>query len=120
MSEKIKFNILKYAGEPTPYDKGSYIFKKGDPGDSMFVVTHGEVDILDDGKQIDSLSDGEIFGEMAMIDKVERSADAVAKTDCEILKVDETRFQYMVQNNPDFAMEVIRMVVARLRKNMAR
>ena len=119
MTEKIQFKILKFAGEPKPYNKGSSIFKKGDPGDSLFVVTHGEVDIVADGKVIDHLVDGEMFGEMAMIDKVERSADAIASIDCEIVQIDEARFNYMVKNNPEFAMDVIRMVSTRLRAQMA-
>lgn len=119
MSEKIKFNILKHAGDPKPFDAGSSIFKKGDPGDSMFVVTHGEVDIVSDGKVVDHLSDGEIFGEMALIDKEKRSADAVAKTDCEIVVIDEPRFLYMTENTPMFALRVMRMVTARLRERMA-
>ena len=84
----------------------------------MYVVTHGEVDIVSDGKVIDHLEDGELFGEMAMIDKVSRSADAIAVRDCEIVQIDEARFRYMVEHNPDFAMDVIRMVTARLRTQM--
>jgi CRP-like cAMP-binding protein len=119
MTEKIKFNILKHAGEPTPYDAGSTIFKSGEPGDSMFVVTHGEVDIMVDGNVIDHLTDGEVFGEMSLIDKVPRSADAVASTDCEIVKIDETRFLYMTENTPMFALKLMRIITARLRERMA-
>lgn len=119
MSEKIKFNILKHAGEPKPYDKGTHIFKQGDPGDSMFVITHGEVDIVLDGKVVDQLGDGEMFGEMSLIDKDPRSADAVAKTDCEIVTIDEPRFLYMTEHTPMFALRVMRMVTARLRERMS-
>lgn len=119
MSEKIKFNILKHAGEPTLYNAGSIIFKCGDPGDSMFVVTRGEVDIKADGKVIDHLTDGEVFGEMSLIDKVPRSADAVASTDCEIVKIDEARFLYMTENTPMFALKLMRIITSRLRDRMA-
>lgn len=119
MSEPIQFNILKYAGVPTPYDRGAYIFKKGEPGNSLFVITHGEVDILVDGTVVDQLKDGELFGEMALIDGAARSADAVAHSDSEIVEIDETRFKYMSQNNPDFALDVMRVITARLRDRIA-
>lgn len=118
MSEKIKFDILKHAGDPKPYNKGSHIFKKGDPGDSMFIVTHGEVDIISDGQTVDHLADGEIFGEMTLIDKETRSADAVASIDSEILEIDEARFLYMTENAPTFALKVMRMITSRLRERM--
>jgi CRP-like cAMP-binding protein len=119
LSEKIKFNILKHAGESTPYNAGSTIFTSGEPADSMFVVTRGEVDIMADGKVIDHLTDGEVFGEMSLIDKVPRSADAVASTDCEIIKIDEARFLYMTENTPMFALKVMRIITSRLRDRMA-
>ena len=119
MSSKIKFKILKSAANATPYTAGSTIFKKGDPGDSMFVVASGEVDIVVEGKVVDSLTEGDAFGEMALIDKQNRSADAVAKTDCEVIAIDEKRFLFMTDHTPRFALQVMRLVAARLRERMA-
>ena len=107
MSEKIKFNILKYAGTPKPYDKGSHIFKKGDPGDSMFVVTHGEVEILSDGKVVDHLTDGEIFGEMALIDKAPRSASVTTLEESKILKIARTDFFQIIRDKPPLATKLL-------------
>ena len=119
MSSKVRFNILKYAGNPTAYDEGSHVFKKGDPGASFFVITHGTVDILANGKVITELESGELFGEMSLIDGEPRSADAVARTDSEIVEIDEARFRYMTENNPDFALDVLRVVTSRLRQRVA-
>jgi CRP-like cAMP-binding protein len=119
MRNKIKFNILKYAGEPIDYPAGSKVFSQGDPGDSMFVVVKGKVDIMAGDKVVDSLEDGDIFGEMALIDNQARSADAVAATDCSLVKIDERRFLYMTDNTPRFALQVMRMVAFRLRDRMA-
>lgn len=119
MSDKIKFSILQHAGEPSRFNVGAYIFKQGDPGDCMFVVTTGEVDILVDGKIVDQLTEGEVFGEMSLIDMEPRSADAVARTDSEIVQIDKRRFLYMTENNPIFALKLMQMVTARLRGRMA-
>ncbi len=118
MSDKIRFNILQYAGTPTPYNAGSYVFKKGDPGECLYVVTHGEVEILVNGQVVQQLGDGELFGEMALIDGETRSADAVAVKDSEIMEIDETRFKYMTQNNPDFALDILRVITSRLRERI--
>ena len=119
MSNKIKFNILKHAGDPIEYAAGSTIFSKGDPGDSMFVVVKGKVDISVDGQVVDSLDDGDIFGEMSLIDNQDRSADAVAGSDCTLVKIDERRFLYMTDHTPRFALQVMRLVADRLRERMA-
>ena len=119
MSNKIRFNILKHAGDALPYSAGDRIFTKGDPGDSMFVISSGEVNIVADGKVVDHLTAGEVFGEMSLIDRVARSADAVAHTDCVLIKINEQRFLYMTEHTPMFALQVMRMVTARLRERMA-
>lgn len=119
MSDKIKFKILRNAQDATKYPAGSTIFKKGDAGDTMFVVASGEVDIMADGKVVDTLSEGDLFGEMSLIDKQKRSADAVAKTDCALICIDENRFLFMTDHTPRFALQVMRLVAARLRERMA-
>lgn len=119
MSNKIKFKILKHAGDPIPYLAGATIFSKGDPGDSMFVVVEGRVDIIVDGEVVDTLEDGDIFGEMSLIDNQDRSADAVAGTDCSLVSIDEQRFIFMTDHTPRFALQVLRLVARRLRDRMA-
>lgn len=118
MSEKIKFNILKYAGNPVKFEAGSVIFKKGDPGDSMYAIAEGNVDIVAQGKTVDELNDGDIFGEMSLINGEARSADAFAKTDCSLVCIDESSFLFMTENTPRFALQVMRLVTERLRARM--
>lgn len=119
MTEKIKFKILKNTADAIAYPAGSVIFKNGEEGDCMYAVASGEVDIIVDGKVVDQLSDGELFGEMAIIDKQPRSADAVARTDCTIVRIDEKKFLFMTDHTPRFALQVMRLVAARLRERMA-
>ena len=119
MSQKIKFNIIKTPGNYDDYKAGDTIFKKGDPGETMFAIASGEVDIVVEGKVVDQLSQGDIFGEMSLIDNQPRSADAVAKTDCAIVTIDEKRFLFMTDHTPRFALQVMRLVAQRLRERMA-
>ena len=118
MSQKIKFNISNRPGNHDEYKAGDTIFKKGDPGETMFALASGEVDIIIDGNVVDQLSEGDIFGEMALIDFQPRSADAVAKTDCAIVTIDEKQFLFMTEQTPSFALQLMRLVASRLRERL--
>ena len=91
------------------------IFEEGDQGDCMFIVKEGVVDLLYKGKFLATVEKGGIFGEMALIDFLPRSATAVAKTDCVLVPVDEKHFSRLVQETPAFALQVMRVLVQRLR-----
>ena len=85
----------------------------------MYVVASGEVDIQINGKSVDSLSEGELFGEMALIEHQARSADAIAKDNCSLIHINERRFLFMTENTPSFALQVMRLVASRLRERMS-
>jgi CRP-like cAMP-binding protein len=91
------------------------IFKEGEPGDCMYIVKEGEVDLYYKGKFLATVEKGGIFGEMALIDYLTRSATATARTDCQLIPVDEKHFSRLVQETPAFALQVMRVLVQRLR-----
>ena len=71
----IDFQLLANAGfPPAGFASGDIIFAEGDKGDKMYVVRAGEVEIERDGKVVETLSSGGIFGEMALIDGSPRAA----------------------------------------------
>jgi CRP-like cAMP-binding protein len=98
------------------FASGAEIFKEGSKGDKMFVVCSGEVSIERAGKVIESLSNGDIFGEMALIDGSPRSATARAKTDCRIAPITEQAFLKLLLETPLFALTVMRTLADRLRR----
>jgi CRP-like cAMP-binding protein len=57
-----------------------------------------------------------VFGEMALIDDAPRTASAVAKSDCRVLRIDARRFQSLVQKTPDFALQIMAVMAERLRR----
>jgi len=97
---------------------GETIFAEGQPADVMFAVLEGEVEIFKHGKVLETISPGGIFGEMAIIDGLPRSASAIARTDCNLAAVDGKRFTLLVQQTPYFAIEIMQMLTERLRRNM--
>jgi CRP/FNR family transcriptional regulator, cyclic AMP receptor protein len=98
------------------YPAGHRFFTAGDEGEVMFVVTDGEVEIILRDKVLETVHSGGIFGELALIDHRERSADVIAKTDVKASAIDQKRFMYLVRNHPFFALEVMKIMSDRLRK----
>ena len=109
-------NLFLNAAHTAEYAAGQTIFTVGDPGDVMYGVADGEVEILAGGEVIENLGPGDFFGEMAIIEHLPRSAEARAKTDCTLAAVDEKNFTFMVQEAPFFAMAVLRKLSMRLRR----
>ena len=107
---------VRVADDFEAYTAGQPIFTAGQPGDTMYVVKEGEVEVVINGKVIDTVGPGGILGEMALIDKRPRSATAIAKTDCKLVSVNEQRFQRLVQQTPHFALQVMKVMAQRLRQ----
>jgi CRP-like cAMP-binding protein len=106
--------------ETTGYAAGQFICKKGDAGETMYIVMEGEVEIRDDSILLEVAGPGAPVGELALIDDEPRSASLVAKTDCRLVPVDRRRFQYMVQETPFFGLAVMKVLADRLRSKNVR
>lgn len=113
-------NILSLFNKETDvkqFQAGQTIFERGDPANEMFIIKSGHVKVRvkdDDSELI--IGPGELLGEMALIDDCPRSATAIAKTDCELIPVDEKRFTFLVQQTPNFSIHVMQLLVERLRR----
>ncbi len=112
--------LVRFAEDYRSFTRGETIFTQGDAGDCMYAIKEGEVDVLVNGAVVETLGEGSIFGEMALIDTNPRSATVVARTDCKLVPINESRFKYLVQQTPFFAIEVMRVMARRLRQMDAR
>lgn len=112
----VDFTLLARATEDTrTFGAGEIIFREGDAGTEFFVVKSGKVAIRHGNKTLQLLGEGEIFGEMALIDSAPRSATVVAETDTVVVPVSEKQFLFMTSESPYFALNVMRVLVRRLR-----
>lgn len=106
--------IFRHA-EATVYPAGAVIFREGDPGEHLYAIQEGRVELRVGGHVLAVLDAGEIFGEMALIDQVPRSATAVALGESRIAAIDRRRFLFLVQNTPFFSLQVMHVMAGRLR-----
>ena len=112
----IDFRILAGAGVPVrEFKAGDVIFGQGDEAKELFVIQNGKVEIRLDNRVLETLSDYNIFGEMALIDAAPRSATAVAVSDVKLVPVGEKQFLFLISHTPHFALNVLRVMARRLR-----
>lgn len=116
--------LLQNCGNPryatvSEYQSGDVIFSVGDTGDYLALVLNGQVEIKRHGKTVSIIESGSIFGEMGLIDRVPRSADALARSHCRVAKLREGQFTSMLETTPHFALSMMRILTDRLRSSTA-
>jgi CRP/FNR family transcriptional regulator, cyclic AMP receptor protein len=107
-------SIFQKQPEPKIFVVSQVIFEEGQPGDVMYGILEGEVDISVNGKVVETIKPGDVFGTGALIGINNRTYTATAKTDCKLAFLDEQRFLFAVQETPVFALLVMRSYSQRL------
>ncbi len=102
------------------YHDGEIIFKEGDRGEAMYVIQAGKVRITRDGPSgeitLGLLGSGEIFGEMALFDRLPRSATAIASGDARILSVDRKKLFPTISKDPTLLFKILETMSQRIRR----
>ena len=100
------------------YESNEFIFKQGDPGDLMYLVQAGEVEVLQDlgghENQVAVLERGDFFGEMAVLEEEARTHSVRTLTNAKLIKIDRAGFQKMLVRNAEIAVRMIRKLSTRL------
>ncbi|MGB8167431.1 MAG: cyclic nucleotide-binding domain-containing protein [Chthoniobacteraceae bacterium] len=107
---------------------GDIIVKQDELGDCMYVLVSGEAKVLHHsaGRDIDlaTLTEGDFFGELALVDEGARSADVLAVGDCTLLRIDQGVISAVAGVYPTAAFKFLiaigRIMVSRLRKSNQR
>lgn len=102
---------------------GEVLASEGDPGDAMFAIVSGELDIVKRSRNADipiaRLGPGEIVGEMAVLESRPRNATVRAATDACVIRIGRDVVLELVQTRPAASISIIRTVTARLRSTEA-
>ena len=100
------------------YKAGQTLFSSGDPADRLYFLVSGTVELPEVGR---TLQAGQMFGEIAFFAPGrKRSSSAQCTSDCTLLSIDEDTFKQLVYQNPDFGLEVVRLVAGRLSDDIQR
>ncbi|MCX6133441.1 MAG: cyclic nucleotide-binding domain-containing protein [Ignavibacteriales bacterium] len=107
------------------YKAGEPVFYQGDPGLGMYIIREGEVSIRiaegeEDDKELAVLTDGDFFGELALLDESPRSATAICRTDCSLIGFFRTDLFEMIEQKTDLGLKIVmrlaEILAVRLRK----
>ncbi len=101
------------------YADGAAIVRQGELGDAMFAIQSGQVEVLRETPAgevgVAVLGPGDLFGEMAILEKEVRSATVRARGEARVLTIDKKTFLRRVQEDPSLAFNLARMLCARVR-----
>lgn len=116
--EPKRLKLFAVMGQTLTFRAGERLFEQGDEGDAAYVVLDGAVDVLiptEGGEtSVAVLGAKEIFGEMAVLCDQPRTTAIAASTDLKVLRLDRQAMLTMLQEFPDIALELIRVLAARL------
>ncbi len=102
------------------YQPGEDIVREGEAGDCMYVIQQGEADVIRslEGVQtvVDRMVAGDIFGEIAIVEKTQRTSTVRAVTEVHAITVDRETFLRRVKEDPTLALNVLRVVAGRVRR----
>jgi CRP-like cAMP-binding protein len=103
-------------GESVRFDAGELVVQKGDPGDSLFVVKSGVVEVTNpgEGPPLAYLGRGDCFGELALLTNSARNADVRVPQQAELLVIDRTLFEDLMLNHAGFGSQLAIILARRL------
>jgi CRP/FNR family transcriptional regulator, cyclic AMP receptor protein len=115
-----KLKLLAFTSERLEYLSGDELFHQDDYGDAAYVILEGEADIQVDTPRsvikIATLGKDDIFGEIAILCDVPRTATVVAHGDLDTLRVSKEAFFHLVTEFPEVGIEVMRALASKLHR----
>ena len=124
---RLALEFFKIAGTLEQFPAGKQIFVEDEKtggffskGARIYLLLDGDVALTLKGKPLELVLPGEIFGEMAAIAEVPRSATATARKSCKVLSLDEKGFLQALQQMPEFALMLMSVMAQRLRRSLAK
>ncbi|MDA3940245.1 MAG: cyclic nucleotide-binding domain-containing protein [Spirochaetia bacterium] len=121
LSDDEIISISRYCTS-TLIEPGQILFNEGDPADKFYIIMSGEVEVwkafgTDDEDMLAIHGNGKLFGEMALIDNLPRSATVKTKTHTRLLQIGEHDFQNMIRENSSVAFSIVRSLSSMVRKS---
>jgi CRP-like cAMP-binding protein len=122
---QVALEFFKSVGKAENFAPGKSIFVEDEgtasvfsEGARMYLLVDGEVTLSVKKKQIGTVAKGEVFGEMASISQLPRTATAVAKTPCSVISLNDKQFQAALAKSPEFALMLMNIIISRIRETL--
>jgi len=113
--DKKQVKTLIESGRERSFKAGQNLVSEGDMGVGFYLILEGKVSVRKGTKALASLSKGQFFGEMSLIDEERRSADVVAAEPTKCFILTPWVFRPLVKKNPEIALAILRELAKRLR-----
>jgi CRP/FNR family cyclic AMP-dependent transcriptional regulator len=112
----IDFRSFAYGiGEAVTFKAGEMIFERESTADAIWIISSGSVRIEKDGRLIDKVGVNYAIGVLSMIDHGPRIGTARAAEDSVLIRIDQAKFRFMMEEMPNFGWYVTRQLARRLR-----
>jgi CRP/FNR family transcriptional regulator, cyclic AMP receptor protein len=108
------FDVARKAEEVT-YPPGAIVVQEGDPGDALYVIAEGTVEVHTHGRVVAKMTAGDFFGEISLFDGEPRSATIVAVDDLVLLKISSADYEALLAL-PYVARAALRSLAERVRE----
>ena len=106
------------------YPANYALFNEADPGDALYIIKKGQVEIFHAPKEegdlatkVADINEGGFFGEMALVSEVPRNASAKTISDCEVFILSKEDFSKLLDTDPNLAEQISATIVSRLKEN---
>jgi CRP/FNR family transcriptional regulator, cyclic AMP receptor protein len=106
---------LAAATDEMVFEAGTYLTEEGEPGDEFFVVVHGQVEVLQQGRLVATLGASDRVGEMSLLDDLPRSATVRAVGEVTVLAIGRATFRSLLVAEPTIALALLASLSRRLR-----
>ena len=93
---------------------GKEMATEGDRGREFFVLLKGEADVMKGGRSINTMKEGDFFGEIALVTKMPRTATVTATTDVDVLVITEQAFDNLLKKSPEIGRSVAEALAERV------
>ena len=116
-----QLNQLVALGEITAYPSDLVLFREGDEGDKLFLILEGSIEVSNEGdKQIFLLSEGDLLGEIALLDGLPRTATVTTASPCKLFGLSRVQFEAFLAFDPNLAMSLMTVTNRKVRAALER
>jgi len=110
-----ELKTIQKAAEPMSVKAGTVICDEGEVGQTFYFIVSGKATVIRNGRKAAELDAGGYFGELALLDRLPRSATVKAATDMELLAIAQKDFNKLLKNSPSTVRKLLVATASRLR-----